>query len=170
MQGIFEENLHKYLEIESILNELFRETDYCVKHCILEPDHEKFPNPGCCVDRYYQKYDLDHPAFELLKTRRELLFGSPETLSRIKRISPCEYHTLAGCMLKTHKSPICLSFFCRQGIEWLRDRHGVMAYDYLGVHYALEWILTGDMKGSQYEEFKTSCLNMVEKINKTGLP
>jgi hypothetical protein len=166
-QSIFEENLHKYLEIESVLNELFRETDFCLKRCILEPGR-MFPNPGCCVDRYYQKYDLDHPAFELLKSRRELLFGTPEKFTRIKRISPCEYHTLKGCRLITHKSPICLSFFCREGIDHLRERHGVMAYDYLGVHYALEWILTGDMTGSQYAEFKASCLTMVEKIKDTG--
>ena len=157
-------NLEKYLEIESILNDLFKNTDYCLNYCILAPQNGMGPNPGCCKDRYYSKYDLDHPAFDLLKTQRESLYGQPEDTKWIKRISPCEYHTLSGCVLKTHKSPICLSFFCRDGIDFLRERTHIFTYDYLGMNYALEWILTGDLSGKAYEEFKNSCLAMVQKL------
>lgn len=161
----YEIYLERYLEIESILNEVFRRTDYCLKFCILSAADNMHPTPGCCRDRYYQKYDIDHPTFELLKTRREILYGAPENTKWVKRISPCEYHTLSGCILKTHKSPICLSFFCRDGIDFLREKNGIYTYDYLGINYALEWILTGDLSGKAYEDFRADCISMVEKLS-----
>lgn len=159
-----EVNLEKYLEIESVLNELFRRADYCLKYCILTSADSMEPNPGCCKGRYYNKYDLDHPSFDLLKIRRESLYGPPEKTKWVKRISPCEYHTLSGCRLKTHKSPVCLSFFCREGIDFLREHYHIFTYDYLGIHYALEWILTGDLSCSAYEEFKLNCIDAVQKL------
>jgi hypothetical protein len=103
--------LHHYLDIEIILNEVFEKINYCLACCILKPGTVIFPNPGCCKDHYYKKYDLDHPAFDRLTAEREMCYGKPEAAKWIKRISPCEYHTLSGCVLKTHKSPVCLSFF-----------------------------------------------------------
>ena len=161
---LYETYLKRYLDIESILNEFFENADYCLKYCILPSIDKMGPTPGCCKDRYYQKYDLDYPAFDLLKSEREVLYGTPDSTRWLKRISPCEYHTLSGCILKTHKSPICLSFFCRDGIDFLRNQYAIYTYDYLGMNYALEWILTGDLSGQPYEDFKGSCLRMLENL------
>jgi len=169
----FEENLKTYLEIEKILNEFFNEFNYCIIHCIQKEQatEPRLPRLGCCQAKYYQLHDLKHPAFELLRKERVKLYGKPEDLETPQRISSCEYHTPQGCRLKSHKSPTCLSFLCKEGIDFLRERYRLFEYDYLGIYYALEWILTGDMFGKALEEFKAACLNMVEKIRgKRGAP
>jgi hypothetical protein len=166
----YKENLDNYLETEKILNEFFNEFNFCITHCIpkeIKKDR-RLPSIGCCNDKYYKKHDLKHPDFELLCKERVKLYGKPEDKKNPQRVSPCEYHTPQGCELKSHKSPTCLSFLCKEGIECLRERHQVFEYDYLGIYYALEWILTGDMSGKALDEFKTDCLNMVEKIKRNG--
>lgn len=157
-------SLERYLGIERILNELFHATRYCLNGCILKSGADYLPTPGCCKDRYYEKYDIDHPAFDRLTAEREALYGKPAERRWIKRISPCEYHTLQGCRLKTHKSPVCLGFFCRDGIDYFREQYHIITYDYLGIHYALEWILTGDLAGEAYEDFRAGCIDMVAKV------
>ncbi len=161
-----EENLEKYLDMERILNLFFSEFDYCLSRCIME-EHRRLPSApciGCCKDRYHVKYDLDDPAFDLLRKEREALYGKPEERARVRRVSPCEYHSNFGCIVETHKSPICLSFMCRESIDDMRERFGIFEYDYIGFNYALEWILTGDLAGEAYGEFRESCLLMIEKI------
>ena len=161
----WQRNLNRYLEIESNLNRIFTRFGYCLKHCIRVPDHGHVIHCGCCKGRYYKKYDLDHPAFGLLKTERERLYGKPEPGRHIKRISPCEYHTLNGCLLQTHKSPVCLGFLCRESIEALRSEHGIWEYDYLGMVHGLEWILTGDLSGKAFTEFHSLCRRIEEKLS-----
>ena len=53
---------------------------------------------------------------------------------------------------------------CRKSIYELRSKYDIYQYDYLGMHYALEWILTGDMKNESLDEFIESCNNMLVKI------
>lgn len=163
---MFMTNVKRYLEIEGILNSFFLGLDYCLPHCIRQHVCGNAPSPGCCCGKYYKKYDLDHPAFELLRTQREKRYGGPWDFEYVKRISPCEYHTLNGCVLKTHKSPVCLSFMCRESIDFLRKRHGIRNYDYLGFYYALEWILTGVFSDAEFEAFKADCICMTEAINR----
>jgi len=164
--GTFEENLCKYLEIEKILNEFFRELNYCLIHCIQKeqkPDRRS-PIIGCCKDKYYKNHDIEHPAFELLKKEREQRYGKPENIEISGKTGLCEYHTREGCRLKSHKSPICLSFLCREAIDFLREQYQLFEYDYLGIYYALEWILTGDMYGKALDAFKADCLKMIDKV------
>jgi hypothetical protein len=158
------ENLEKYLEMEGILNNFFTRFDYCLSHCIRRDGHGYMPNPGCCKGKYYKKYDLKHPAFDLLKSEREKRYGCPGDYEHIMRMSPCEYHTLNGCLLKTHKNPVCLGFMCKESIDFMRAKHGIYTYDYLGFHYALEWILTGDFSDHDFETFRTDCLRMTEAL------
>ena len=158
-------NLKKYLEIEFILNGFFDRFGYCITHCIRKSGRETLPNPGCCSAPYYKEYDLNHPAFALLKQEREKRYGKPEYFKNVKRISPCEYHTLNGCLLKTHKSPVCLGFMCKKSIYFLRDAYNIYKYDYLGINYALEWILTGDLPETDFKSFKSDCMNMLKKIS-----
>jgi hypothetical protein len=167
---VLEHRLKTYLEIETVLNRFFDRLGYCLDHCIAAGQSPGLPTPACCKDRYYEKFDVDHPAFALLKSEREKRYGKPSEYHYTKRISPCEYHTILGCRLKTHKSPVCLGFFCRKGIDFLRTRHGILQYDYLGVYYALEWILTGDLTGKPLEDFKADCRNMLEKLTLSFKP
>ena len=159
-------HLERYLEIEKILIHFYTFFDFCLEKCI-EPAIEQNNNGPvavCCKDKYYMRYDIEDPAFDLLRDGREKLYGKPDEIKNHSGVSPCEYHTTTGCALKTHKSPICLSFMCRKSIDELRERHDIFLYDYLGFNYALEWILTGDMDEKAYEEFKDGCLQMITKI------
>lgn len=162
-----EQNLARYLEMEKLLNDFFMTFDYCLAQCI-RPEMEKngnCPVSACCKNRYYKLYDLDHPAFERLREEREFRYGKPADHHWDFPVSPCEYHNpLSGCILPTHKSPICLAFMCRESIDFLRKTYDIFAYDYLGVNYALEWILTGDFSENQYEEFKGSVEQMIRTI------
>ena len=161
-----EKNLTRYLETETLLNEFFSCFDYCMSRCIAVEIKNNGGRPvsACCKNRYHCLYDLDHPSFALLRQEREQLYGKPEDMVNPEPVSPCEYHGPAGCRLSTHKSPICLSFMCRESIDFLRETFGVFAYDYLGVNYALEWILTGDFSDDSYRDFRESIVNMIRQI------
>lgn len=158
--------LGRYLEIEKLLHEFYVYFDYCAATCIpkLMASSEGKPVTACCRDRYYTVYDLEHPSFDLLREQREQLYGKPEEQKGASGVSPCEYHTLTGCRLQSHKSPICLSFMCRPSIEALRREHHIYTYDYLGFNYALEWILTGDMGEKDWTDFRESILKMIETV------
>ena len=160
------DNLERYLETEALLNEFFNAFNYCMDRCIrveLEKSGDR-PVAACCKNRYHCLYDLEHPAFDLLRAEREKRYGKPQDQVNPDPVSPCEYHGPQGCRIKTHKSPICIAFMCRESIEALRETHGIYTYDYLGVNYALEWILTGDFSDSAYEEFRTSIVAMTDRV------
>ncbi|MCW7753138.1 hypothetical protein OOT00_03965 [Desulfobotulus sp. H1] len=160
--------LHRYLEAESLLHHFYTYFDYCTAVCIprllsLTPG---LPVAACCRDRYHTIYDLDHPSFDLLRSRRHELYGKPENQPENSGVSPCEYHGSTGCRLKDHKSPVCLGFMCRPAIDYLRKKHAIFTYDYLGFHYALEWILTGDMPPADWDIFRKSLETMIRTIKK----
>ncbi|TWI66903.1 hypothetical protein LZ24_02860 [Desulfobotulus alkaliphilus] len=159
--------LQRYLKTESLLHHFYTFFDYCSRVCIpkLIAASPGKPVAACCKDRYYQVYDLDHPSFDLLRRERESLYGSPADQPENSGVSPCEYHTATGCLLKDHKSPVCLSFMCRPAIDALREKHGIYTYDYLGFNYALEWILTGDMPEKEWRTFYESLEDMIRKIS-----
>ncbi|WP_300668352.1 hypothetical protein [Desulfoluna sp.] len=170
--GSAKENLRRYLEIETLLNRFFGLYDFCLKKCVL-PElarNGNQPFAACCKDKYYKVYDLEHPSFDLLRDERVALYGPPEEVKDSSLVSPCEYHTSTGCVLPTHKSPICLAFMCRKSIDGLRNDYGIYTYDYLGFNYALEWILTGDLSLTDYEEFRQSCLDMIDTLEKKSSP
>jgi len=164
-----EKNLQRYLETETLLNTFFSVFDYCWSQCILIELRKNGNRPvtACCNNRYYSLYDLEHPAFNRLREEREKMYGKPDVQCWRDPVSPCEYHDPnRGCVLATHKSPICLSFLCREGIDVLRGTYGIYAYDYLGVNYALEWILTGDLSEREYLDFRTAMLDMTERVKR----
>lgn len=169
MNNIVEQNLARYLFTEQILNDFFSEFNYCFEKCIkieIKNNNGK-PVAACCKDKYYKKYDIDHPAFKLLQKKREAFYGTPDDHKFKNPVSPCEYHNpLKGCVLTTHKSPICLAFMCRESIEILRRDYNIFEYDYLGVNYALEWILTGDFAKKDYIEFTESIIRIKGKMAK----
>lgn len=159
--------VQRYLEIESLLHHFYTFFDYCAAVCIpgLLALSGGTPVAACCKNRYYRIYDLEHPSFDLLRKEREALYGRPEDQKESSLVSPCEYHGEKGCRLKSHKSPVCLSFMCRPAIENLREKHNIFTYDYLGFNYALEWILSGDMGEREWENFRESLLEMIRKVS-----
>jgi len=160
-------NLKRYLDMECLLNHFFARFDYCASMCIkpaVESSGIKSVT-ACCGKKYYMRYDLEHPAFDLLRQDRQRLYGKPEERNRTDPDSPCEYHNpSSGCLLTTHKSPTCLAFLCPEAIEALRNEYGIYAYDYLGMNYALEWILTGDFPDHHFCAFRESILDMTKKV------
>ncbi len=155
--------LKRYLELEKILNDFCANFNYCLPMCI---SHELKTNKfavGCCKNKYYCKYDLDIPSYELLRKEREKIYGNPQKYSHIKTTSPCEYHLPEGCALKTHKSPICNAFFCPEAISFLREKYKIFNYDYLGIYYGLEWTLDGTFNENQYNEFKNDLMEINKK-------
>jgi len=162
-----EANLDRYLQTERLLNNFFKRFAYCISQCIAAAVERKQEGTvkACCADRYHAICDLDHPAFDLLRREREHRYGKPDESSRAVSDSPCEYHDPeSGCLLKTHKSPTCLAFLCPEAIETLRSIYSIYTYDYLGVYYALEWILTGDLSDLQYHAFRNGILDMTRRI------
>jgi hypothetical protein len=162
-----EQNLARYLEIETLLNALFASFDFCLKHCITPQLAASGGQPvtACCQDKYYNLFDVGHEGFDHLRRERERQYGSPADHCHANAPSPCEYHDPQhGCILLTHKSPVCLSFLCRKAIDRLRSRFGIYFYDYLGILYALEWILTGNFPDKDYYELKQSIIEAIDKI------
>jgi hypothetical protein len=167
IKGEIEANLKRYLEAEALLDAFFAAFDYCLPRCVKIEMGKNGNRPvaACCTQKYYALYDLDHPAFVRLRQERERLFGRPQDHRWTNPVSACQYHNPArGCVLSTHKSPICIAFLCRRAIDCLRDDFGVYTYDYLGVYYALEWILTGDLPESQYLEFSQGIRDMTRSV------
>ena len=162
-----ETNLKRYLDTEGLLNHFFARFSYCASMCIKPAVARNGTEPvtACCGKKYYMRYDLDHPAFDLLRQERQRLYGKPEGRNRTDSDSPCEYHDpKAGCLLTTHKSPTCLAFLCPEAIQALRTKYGIYAYDYLGVSHALEWILTGDFPDHHFDAFRESILDMTKRV------
>lgn len=161
-------NLRRYLETESLLNDFFSVFDYCLSRCVavaLEQNGNR-PVAACCTRKYYALYDLDHPVFVRLRQERERRYGRPQDYRWPDPVSPCPYHDPhRGCVLKTHKSPVCLAFLCRPAIDCLRGEFGIYDYDYLGIHYALEWILTGDLPHGQYLALTESIRKMTRAVS-----
>jgi hypothetical protein len=165
-----ETNLARYLELERLLNIFFGSYNFCLQHCILPVRGQNGGQPvaACCRDKFYALYDLDHAAFDRLREERERLYGNPADYAWTDAVSPCEYHDPQnGCILKTHKSPICLAFLCRRAIDRLRSEFGIYFYDYLGMNYALEWILTGILPEREYIDLKTSVSDAIAKVRQT---
>jgi hypothetical protein len=162
-----EHNLARYLEIESLLDAFFTAFNYCRHRCIVPERMQNHGRPvaACCQDKYYARFDLEHASFERLREERERRYGTPADHVRINPVSPCEYHDPEnGCILKSHKSPVCLAFFCRRAIDHLRTEFGIYFYDYLGINYALEWILTGNFPERDYRDLKNAIADATAKV------
>jgi len=162
-----ESNLARYLELERLLNAFFSAFNFCYGRCLPSERMQNGgqPVPVCCRDKYYVLFDLDHEAFERLRQERERLYGKPWEHTWMNPVTACEYHDPEnGCILRSHKSPTCLAFLCRKAIDRLRTEFDIYFYDYLGVNYALEWILTGILSEHEYIELKNDVLTAIRKV------
>jgi hypothetical protein len=164
-----ESNLARYLELERLLNAFFSAFNFCYGRCITpnRVQNGGLPVAACCTNKYYVLFDLDHAAFERLRREREGLYGKPWEHAWMNPVSPCEYHDPQnGCILRSHKSPTCLAFLCRKAIDRLRTEFDICFYDYLGVSYALEWVLTGIFPEPDYRELKRDLITAITKVER----
>ena len=166
-----ESSLARYLKLERLLNDFFAAFNFCYRGCVKlkQMQNGGLPVAVCCMDKYYVLFDLDHEAYEQLRRERERLYGKPCEHTWINPVSPCEYHDPAkGCILKSHKSPTCIAFLCRKAIDRLRTEFDIYFYDYLGVTYALEWVLIGILSEGEYRELENDILTAITKISNAG--
>jgi hypothetical protein len=61
-----------------------------------------------------------------------------------------------------------LGFLCRRAIDHLRNEFDIYFYDYLGISYALEWILTGDLPDAEYYDLQNKIRDATARINNAG--
>jgi hypothetical protein len=164
-----ESNLARYLKLERLLNAFFSAFNFCCDQCLTPKKMHNggLPVAACCQDKYYVLFDLDHAAFKQLRRERERLYGKPREHTWINPVSLCEYHDPAnGCVLKSHKSPTCLAFLCRKAIDRLRTKFDIYFYDYLGMSYAMEWVLTGTLSERDCLALEKDILTAITKLKK----
>jgi hypothetical protein len=105
-------SLQRYLELESILHIFFEGTNYC---------RESFGQTcqGCCHKNLIEisKYQKECKELERERSR---IYGEGDSTR------DCPYSSDKGCILETHKAPICIAYTCppltkeikEQGIEY----------------------------------------------------
>jgi hypothetical protein len=168
-----ESNLARYLKLERLLNDFFAAFNFCYDRCVTPKRRQNggLPVAVCCMDKFHVLFDLEHAAYEQLRREREQLYGKPCEQNWINPVSSCEYHDPEnGCILKSHKSPTCIAFLCRKAIDRLRTEFDIYFYDYLGVTYALEWVLTGILSEREYRELENDIRTAIAKIKKQSGP
>jgi len=115
--------LKNYLEIEVLLNEFFKEVNYCVPNCITQKNSLDFSyisgSIGCCDKNYYEIFN-NFKLFEFLENERIKLYGKPKPNTQY-----CGYHTESGCILNSHKNPLCLLYVCSSFKNYLESVHDI---------------------------------------------
>jgi hypothetical protein len=158
-RSIYSINLRRYLEAESILKEFFDELSFC-RHSV----------PNCLCDNYCCKHTVpgnykfsDLKGVKELDTSRDEKYGKDDTDKHQGDGHNCTYSSNEGCILKTHKPPICASYLCTPGQTFLKQNN--VAYDAQEIESKLIDILEGDMSEEDYQSFKKE----IEKLRDTKL-
>lgn len=177
----WETNLKKYLEFETIFNQFFRELDFCGNHCVNKEISNYKPEKkgreveipgrfGCCPIDFHKMHEQWPPsgALILLKHRRIKKYGEPLNSEEILGFGmACGYHTSVGCILKTHKQPNCLSYLCKEGVQYLKNNFGVMYYPDSNLFF-LENVLAGKITPGWVPEKKKQHLQkIIEQVRET---
>lgn len=108
-----EQCLDNYLKCEEALKSIFDKLTFCKDHA------GKVCN--CCKNDLI-KYYYNRRVNEVLNTEREQLYGKGNVEN-----SQCRYLNNNGCILKTHKPPICIAYACKGLIDELKS---------LGINYS----------------------------------
>lgn len=161
-----DKNLNKglsdYLECEKLLNNLFKEADFCFPNCISQPvglhrermdmpgDPTEFPGEiGCCPYNYFHRHNYPEIMdWSLLEKQRVERYREP-----LNHDSGCGYHSADGCVLKTHKSPICLAYICTPFSYYLSETYNIR-YAHREVEEKLEMILVDRESAHGTQRFK----------------
>lgn len=165
---MLESSLQKYLEIEKLFNRFFSKIDFCQDRCVGDDfslynlGGSQIPcNLGCCVEdksvsrtESLSKKSLN----ELIKDRDEI-YGTYQSLS-----DGCRYHNLNnGCVLDSHKSPICLGFICPPFVNYLKSEYGIEYNTYYMIQ-GLEMLLNGNLSDLEFSSFKDEIEGFISKV------
>ena len=152
--------LQKYLEIESLLQKLFNQVNFCTTHCINKPisKFSKFARGdiGCCLGEFYRFAGKVMPKeLDILNKSRTEKYGKPQNNEDpiMGFEKPCSYHTKKGCILKDHKGIACITYICTPYKEHLKKKYNI-DYDYYEVRDFVESVFIGEVNEHKLEEFK----------------
>jgi hypothetical protein len=163
--------LEDYLECEGLLKEFFSELDFCYNECISQEyslyDDSLRGDVGCCPANSHscvRSEEVDSRMMELLRSERVKRYGLPiNTETPLKKGGqPCRYHTLKGCTLESHMSPVCVTFVCSELEAHLikRDVH----YSFPTLRKHTEGILNGFLCEREIDILKSQLRGFKAKI------
>ncbi|MDD5418065.1 MAG: hypothetical protein PHW96_04245 [Candidatus Nanoarchaeia archaeon] len=155
------ERLKSYLECESILNQVFERINYCAENCRLMK--EKDTNIGCCGNMFdfYEYFNGEDksPRLAFLVKDRIKIYGKPN-----KTEDKCGYHSDSGCILKSHKSPICVTHCCSELKKYMGNKYSVIYHeDYISDCFAK--IVIGDFDNEFIEKFKKELEDILGEVS-----
>ena len=151
-----EDCLKHYLECESILHEFF------IKACnnCFSSNKER----RCCTGSWYNPVPGNNGE-RFLDKERIKLYGLPK---RRNGRTGCGYHSSNGCILETHKSPVCLSMVCFKLEDFLHSAG--INYNPREIYLSLSNILEGKVKNEELDSFKSRLKCFVNQLkNISGL-
>lgn len=178
--GNAQTNLKQYLECEALLGSFFERINYCQTQCVNQETGKYFiacfhpqggmfirGNIGCCLHDFYDEHSkkISEEDLRPLTEKRIEKYGLP--VNQEEEVfhfgKPCRYHTNNGCLLKDHKSPICVAYICESNRKYLRDKFNI-DYSALEVFDILEEILMGKTSEQQLIQFKSQINDWITKI------
>ncbi len=146
--------LNNYLKTESLLRSFFDSFNYC-SSC---PRKE---NLCCKDDNYNYEYREISDILDYMHKMRIEFYGPP-----LENTGGCGYLSQDGCVLKTHKNPICILWTCKDFQKHM-FREGVR-YDLIFMNRlekSLINVLKGDLFGQDFEDFYSRTNTFLSKKN-----
>ncbi|MFP4111737.1 MAG: hypothetical protein ACLFPQ_04900 [Candidatus Woesearchaeota archaeon] len=155
-------NLRNYLKLESLLSEFFTAADYCINECISK-EKGKTSQPkgiGCCNGNFYLS-GSEH--IRELEKERISIYGFPDMEDKQEE---CRYHSEKGCMLKTHKSPLCITFSC-DGLKKYLKEQGI-DYNWISMQYEIMQTLAGKAAPITISKLEDNIKQYIDRLKRNN--
>ncbi len=164
-----QKRLEHYLECERLLNQLFSQINFCMRNCITQKQSlyvtayslitgAVLPGYiGCCITDFYMEDETPTHSLvkKLLIKQRSEKYSHPINTEFIPVMNKpaCNYHTKEkGCVLKTHKPAVCVSYLCKSPTDYLKNKFGIV-YDKNQMRSDLNLILRDDKPDDVNDKF-----------------
>ncbi len=148
-----DQRIENYLKLEAILRKFFDEIKYCSTNCEFH----------CCYTDVPMASDQPSSTFAdcyKLKIQREIIYGTGES----DTLKNCRYKSDSGCILLTHKPPMCISHICDKYLNSINEK-GYCKYSVLEVHSILLKVLDSDLSNNEFNECKEKIISMTNKTS-----
>ncbi|MGM5482301.1 MAG: hypothetical protein ACQESF_02455 [Nanobdellota archaeon] len=164
-----EKIMEKYLGLEEKMKTLFENLDFCMENCISKTSSLMNSNIpgfiGCCNMNYHIFDNHDNIVKEFFLQRNKL-YGLVEPAKVFKEgemeYSECCYHSDDGCILKTHKSPTCISYICETFRNYMKSKG--ISYNSFYVNKRLDELLSARSSKEDIKDFSNTIDRWLEKI------
>lgn len=159
------QNIRDYLECEKLINQFFSALNYCMPNCIRKKESKyTLISPvsvpgflGCCnKDGEAMDISKHSKVVALLARLRIEKYGSG-----IPNLVSCHYHTKKGCVLETHKPPICVSYCCSPMEKHIHRKFDLGNMCFLTRVYS---VLEGSCSKAELNEFKNRLQKYTEIV------